>query len=149
MSIRIPLLCVLLLAPLAGCGHDAADDHHDAAADHAGGTVHDGASATGDEGLVRISWATTSPLAPGGNVFHVTVTDAAGAALSGATVALELLPPDGGTPFSVSASAAISTGMFLSEAVTFPSGGLWKLKFHVARAADALHDHATFHLAVP
>ncbi len=142
-----------LLAALAACGHEHAPDDRDAADHHEEAKVHAGDQAPGDEGLVNIAYATTAPLARQGNVFHVTVTDPAGAPLTGATVALEFLAPAGGGPFSVTASAGVHAGMsggvYLSESANFRTDGAWKLKVHVVRETDALHDHATFQLSVP
>ncbi len=148
MSFHQAIIAGTLLLSLTACGHEhAADDHH--AADHEEeSTVHTGSSAPGDDGLVQLTYATTAPLARLGNIFHATVTDPAGAPLTGATVALEFIAPDGSAPFSVAASA-MDAGMYVSAAADFPSSGAWQVKFHVVRATDALHDHATFQLLVP
>lgn len=132
----VSLTGLALAAVLAACG----DDHH--------GHVHDGTSADGDSGVVRISFTTVpSPLAQGENLITATVTEASGAALLGANVHPEIYVP-GSPPKGETSTTEKGDGVYEISQVNFPAAGEYHITFHVTHHDKGIHDHATFRVVI-
>jgi hypothetical protein len=137
LSRFVTILLISLTA--AGCG---AHTHDEA-------VVHDAATATSDDGLVVISYATEAPLARSGNVFKITLASPAdGTPFTAAVVGLEV-SSEAGSSVGTFAAAEAGEGLHRAPPVDFPASGSHLIKVHVSRAADGLHDHATFRVGVP
>lgn len=127
---------LVLAASLAACG----DDHHS--------HVHDGTSADGDSGLVKISFTTVpAPLAQGENIITATVLEASGAALLGANVNPEIYVP-GNEPEGETKTTEKGEGVYEISQVSFPAAGEYRITFHVTHHDKGIHDHATFRVVI-
>lgn len=107
-----------------------------------------GTTADGNDGLIKVSYTLEAPLARTGNRFTVHVTDAAGAAITGAFVQWEFTGPADALA-TAATSVELGDGDYLSSTVDFPAAGEWQLEIHVEKESPLLHDHALFKLAVP
>jgi nitrogen fixation protein FixH len=118
---RIVTLCIALCAGSAGCG--------------SGGTA-----ATGE--LVASSGSLTgtleaSPLEVGLNTAEVSLLDAEGAPLEGATVTISpWMPAHGHGTETVEAEATGVAGTYATERLRFQMGGVWELRVHVVHGDD-------------
>lgn len=127
---------LVLAASLAACG----SDHHS--------HVHDGTSADGDDGLIKISFTTVpSPLAQGDNIITATVQDASGAALLGANVHPEIYQA-GHEPEGETSTTEKGDGVYEITQVTFAKAGEYHITFHVTHHDKGIHDHATFRVVI-
>lgn len=145
-SSRFSLLSVLALT-LAFAGCPQPEEEH---------TVHTEKSATGDDGVIKVTWSESMgmPMRAGAQ-FKLVVTNASDAALTGAAVNLEFEPAvEGSGVFMLTTTESATTpGTYESQTHDFAKAETWHMAVHVVKgeetAADHIHDHATFAVEIP
>lgn len=135
MRISILAGCVLALAACGGHGHE---------------TVHDGTSATTDEGVLQLSF-TSEPATPakGSNAFTVTVSEVGGGPLAGAKVGSEIYVEGQAPGPEKSETTELGEGAYRLDNMVFPNAGEYRVTFHITHHDKGIHDHATFRIVIP
>lgn len=125
---------------VAACGHSHEEE-----------PVHDGTSATSDEGLLTISFtADPTPVRRGSHVFAFVINNAEGKPLDGADVSPEVYQPGVAPGPDQPTTIPEGAGKYRVENVVFTQAGEWRMTVHVTKHdGSGLHDHATFRFDIP
>lgn len=118
---RIVALCIALCTGFSACGSEGAAPN--------GELVASSGSFTGT--------LEASPLEVGLNTAEVSLIDADGAPLEGATVSISpWMPAHGHGTETVEAEATDVAGAYATERLRFQMGGVWELRVHVVHGDD-------------